>query len=120
MIQYATPSVRGTGRFQKFYKRLKKRKGHSKAIVATARRMLATVFVLLTRGCEYVEMDERNTRKKLISMDMMAREISGVFLETSLYQLSDNARDVQMGERSITIQDRLSFREACLYGASKI
>ena len=94
LIQCATASVKGSGRFQKFYRRLKKRKGHSKAIVATAHKMLAIVFVLLTRGCDRVEVDEKNTRKKLM---WMAREISGVFLEMSLYQLSESAWDVLRG-----------------------
>ena len=102
LIQCATASVRGSGRFQKFYKRLKKRRGHSKAIIATARKMLATVFVLLTRGCEYVEVDERNTRKKFMRMDRIAREISDVDIDASLSKLSENAKEVLMGDRSIT------------------
>jgi hypothetical protein len=102
LIQCATASVRGSGRYQKFYRRLKKRKGHSKAIVATARKMLATVFMLLTRGCEYVEVDERNTRKKLMRMNRMAREITDIDIEASLSKLSENAKEVLMGERSIT------------------
>ena len=102
LIQCAAASVRGSGRFQKFYKRLKKRKGHSNAIVATARKMLATVFILLTRGCEYGEVDERNTRKKMMRIDRMAREISDVDIETSISKLSENAKVVFMGEGSIT------------------
>jgi len=91
MIQCVCASIKGPGRFQRFCKRLERRKGEGKAIVATARKMLATVFVLLTRSCEYVEIDERNTRKKLMRMDRMAREISDVDIETSLYQLSESA-----------------------------
>ena len=102
LIQCATASVRGSGRFQKFYKRLKKRKGHSKAIVATARKMLATVFVLLTRGCEYIEVDERNTRKKMMRMDRMARELSDVDIESSISKLSDDVREVLLSDKSIT------------------
>lgn len=102
MIQCANASVKGSGRFQKFYKRLKKRKGHGKAIVATARKMLEIVFVLLTRGCEYVETDEMLARKKIRRMDRIAREISDVDIETTISKLSDNAKEVLMGERSIT------------------
>ena len=81
---------------------MKKRKGHSKAIVATARKMLAIVFVLLTRGCEYIEVDERNTRKKLMRMDRMARELSDVDIETTISKLSDNVREVLLSDKSIT------------------
>ena len=102
MIQCASASVRGPGRFQKFYRRLKKRKDHNKAIVATARKMLATVFVLLTRGCEYVEVDEKNVKMKLYRMDRMAMEISDIDIVETISRLSDSAREVLMGERSIT------------------
>jgi transposase len=102
IIQCASASVMGPGRFQKFYRRLKKRKGHSKAIVATARKMLATVFVLLTRGCEYVEVDEISVRKKLLRMNRRARDISDVNIEESISRLSNSAREVLMGERTIS------------------
>jgi transposase len=102
MIQCAAASVSGPGRFQKYYKRLSKRKGHGKAIVATARKMLATVFVLLTRGCEYVEIDERSVKRKLTRMDRMARDIADIDIDESLSKLSDSAREVLIGERSNT------------------
>ena len=98
IIQCANSSVRGSGRFQKFYKWLKKRKGHSKAIVATAHKMLAIVFVLLTRGCEYVEVDEKNTRKKLRRMARMAKEISDIDVEATLSKLSENKNEVLGGD----------------------
>lgn len=102
LIQCATASVRGSGRFQKFYKLLKKRKCHSKAIDATARKKLATVFVLLTRGCEYVEVDERNTRKKLMRMDRIAKAISDIDVKTTVSNLSANAKEVSRGDNNIS------------------
>ncbi len=102
MIQCTTASLRGTGWFKKFYKRLKKRKGHSKAIVATARRMLATVFILMTRGCDRVEVKERNTRENLMRMNRMVRELSDVDIESSISKLSDDVREVLLSDKSIT------------------
>ena len=103
LIQCANSAVRGSGRFQKFYKRLKKRKGHGKAIVATARKMLVTIFVLLTRGCDYVEIDEKCTRRKLMKMDRIAKEISNIDVEDTLSKLSENAKEVLRGDRDITL-----------------
>jgi len=102
MIQCASASVKGPGRFQKYYKRLSKRKGRPKALVATARKMLATVFVLLTRGCEYVEIDERNAKRKLRRMDRIAKEIVDIDVNVTLTKLSDSAREVLMEGTSIT------------------
>lgn len=102
IIHYATASVRGSGRYQKFYRRLKKRTGHSKAIVATARKMLATVFVLLTHDCEYVDEDELNTRNKLRRMDRIAKDLADIDVETMLSNLSESVKEVLLGERSIT------------------
>lgn len=103
LIQCASASVKGPGKFQKFYKRLKKRKGHGKAIVATARKMLATIFVLLTRGCDYVEIDDNCTRRKLRKMDRIAKEISNIDVGDTLSKLSENAKEVLRGDRDITI-----------------
>jgi len=61
--------VRGPGKFQRLYKRLKKRIDHGKTVVAVARRMLAIIFVLLTCDCEYEEKDDGNVRRKLRRMD---------------------------------------------------
>ena len=65
--------------------------------VAIARKMLTTVFVIPTRGCEYVEVEERNTRKKM-RMDRIAKEISDIDVETTLSRLSENAKEVLRGD----------------------
>ena len=64
--------------------------------------MLVTIFVLLTRGCEYMEVEERNIKKKLISMDRTAKEISDIDIEIKLSNLSENAKEVLRGDGSIT------------------
>jgi len=102
MIQCANAAIRGPGRFQRFYKRLKKRKDRGKAIVAVARKMLATVFVLLTRGCDYVEIDEKNARRKLQRMDRIAKEIPDIDVEDSLENLSARSKEVLKGDDNYT------------------
>lgn len=103
LVQCANASVRGPGKFQRFYKRLEKRKGHNKAVVAVARKMLSTVFVLLTRGCEYVEIDERNAKRKIRRMDRIANDMSDVDIDESFEKLSDSSREVLRGGKDITL-----------------
>ncbi len=48
-----------------FYQRKKKEKGTGKAICATARKLLATIYVLLTKGLDYWFLEERLYQTKL-------------------------------------------------------
>ena len=102
MVQCANSSVKGPGKFQSIYKRLKKRIGHQKAITAVARRMLAVIFVLLTRGCEYEERDDRNVHVKMRKMERIAKALPGVDMDKTFVGLPENARQLLRGERSIT------------------
>ena len=49
-----------------------------------------------------MEVDERNTRKKMMRMDRIAREISDIDIETSLSNLTENAKAVLRGNNIIT------------------
>ena len=50
LVQIALIAVRPPGRLRDFYLKLKDRKGHNIAIVATARKLLVVIFWMLTRG----------------------------------------------------------------------
>jgi transposase len=101
MVQCAKACVRGPGKFQTFYKRKKKQIGHGKAIVAVARRMLAVIFTLLTRGCEYKEQDDRNVYKKMRNMERKAKALPDIDMDRTFAGLSENAREVLRGEMGI-------------------
>ena len=49
-----------------------------------------------------MEVEERNIKKKLISMDRTAKEISDIDIEIKLSNLSENAKEVLRGDGSIT------------------
>ena len=102
LVRCAQCAVKGPGRFQKLYRRLEKRKGHGKAIVAVARKMLAIIFVLLTQGCQYVEIDEGNARRKIRRLECIAREIPDVEIADAVLGSSEMTRDVLKGEDSNT------------------
>jgi len=50
LIQDANVAAKCCKRFRKFYRRLEKKKGHGKAIVAVARKMLTIAWFMLQRG----------------------------------------------------------------------
>ena len=102
LVSCANASVRGKGKFQRVYKRLKKRVGHGKAIVAVARRMLMVIFVLLTRGCDYEERDDDLTRSKLRRMDRIASELPDTDLGETMTLISENTRKILIDRTTIT------------------
>jgi len=101
MVQCARACIRGPGKFQTFYKRKKKQIGHGKAIVAVARRMLAVIFTLLTRGCEYKEQDDRNVYRKMSNLRRTARKLPEVDVNNAFAALSNDARKLLRGETGI-------------------
>jgi transposase len=52
-----------------FYQRKKAEKGAGKAICATARKLLAVIFVMLTKGRDYWFLEERLYQKKLKALE---------------------------------------------------
>ncbi|HHV78608.1 MAG TPA: IS110 family transposase [Firmicutes bacterium] len=72
MVQVAHQAVKVPGSLQSFYLRLKAKKGTKVAIVAVARKLLAIIWMLLTRNEEYREPRARYNAK-LRKMDRLAR-----------------------------------------------
>ena len=50
LVENASVAVMHPGRFRKFYQKIKKRKGHQKAVVAAARKMLTIIWFMLQRN----------------------------------------------------------------------
>jgi len=53
LIQSANVAIRYDDVLSEFYKRIERKKGHNKAIVATARKMLKYIYIMLTLGIDY-------------------------------------------------------------------
>lgn len=104
MISCANASIKGPGKFQRMYKRLKKRdKSHGKAIVAVARKMLEVVFVLLTRECDYEDSDEVTTARKVRKMERISSEMRDVDVAATIDGLSEKAREILRGDDNNTL-----------------
>lgn len=104
MIRCANASIKGSGKFQRMYKHLKKRnKSHGTALVAVARKMLEVVFVLLTRECDYVDSDDVNTRRKIRKMERISQEMRDVDVAGTVEGLSERTREILRGDDNHTL-----------------
>lgn len=72
MVEAATAAIRTPGPLRAFYQRLRAKKGHQIAIVATARKMVTVFWHLLSRGEDYRHRLELPTKKKLRKMELKA------------------------------------------------
>lgn len=64
--------------YRKLYERIKKKKGHNKAIVAIARRLAELMWCLLTRNEEFVYAPPRLTQEKRARVSKLARDKAGL------------------------------------------
>lgn len=72
LVEAATAAVRVPGPLQAFYVRLRAKKCHNKAIVATARKMLHFVWHMLMRGEPYRYAAPLRTHEKVRELEIMA------------------------------------------------
>ncbi len=72
LVEAAWSVARQPGPLRAFYERTKARRGHGKAIVATARKLSILFWCLLTRGQDYAHQQPSLTRKKLRQLELTA------------------------------------------------
>jgi len=68
LVQVANAAIKSPGSLREFYQRLKQRKGHGKAIVALARKILTLIWVVLTKKEEFREKKDALLRRKVSRM----------------------------------------------------
>src|SRR3954447_26671993 len=73
LVEAAWSVVQQPGPLHAFYERLRARRGHGKAIVATARKLAALFWCMLTRGEDYAHQQPSLTNKKLRRLEIIAR-----------------------------------------------
>ena len=72
LVEAATAAVRVPGPIQSFYVRLRKKKGHNKAIVAAARKLACLVWKVLKFGEPYAWAPPVQTHEKIRRMQILA------------------------------------------------
>lgn len=65
LVQCALTAIKYDDHLRTFYDRIKNRKGHATAIVATAKELLVIIWYMLTRNELYRYMDKRRYEQKL-------------------------------------------------------
>ncbi|NOJ32762.1 MAG: hypothetical protein DA329_11550 [Candidatus Nitrosocosmicus sp.] len=69
LVQCALTAVKYDSRLGLFYTRIKNKKGHSKAIVATAKELLVIIWYMLTRNELYRNMNKQRYQQKLRKLE---------------------------------------------------
>ena len=72
LVEAAWTAVLQPGPLHAFYERTKARRGHGKAIVATARKLTVLFWCMLTRGEDYAHQQPSLTQKKLRRLEITA------------------------------------------------
>ncbi len=72
LVEAAWSTVLQPGPLHGFYERTKARRGHGKAIVATARKLAVLFWCMLTRDQDYAHQQPSLTRKKLRRLEITA------------------------------------------------
>jgi transposase len=72
LVEAAWTAVLQPGPLHAFYQRTKARRGHGKAIVATARKLAVLFWCMLTRGEDYAHQQPSLTKKKLRRLELTA------------------------------------------------
>jgi transposase len=72
LVEAAWTAVNQPGPLRAFYQRTKSRRGHGKAIVASARKLAVLFWCMLTRGEDYAHQQPSLTKKKLRRLEITA------------------------------------------------
>ena len=113
------------GPLHAFYERTKARRGHGKAIVATARKLAVLFWCMLTRGEDYAHQQPTLTRKKLRRLEITAgapkytRRAAGIWSTNELTRTAELelARQAETSYRRM-VQDQRAGAPAKKAGAS--
>ena len=113
------------GPLRSFYQRTKARRGHGKAIVATARKLAVLFWCMLTRREDYAHQQPSLTRQKLRRLEITAgapkytRRAAGRWATNTLTREAERelAQQAEVSYKRL-VQDQLASRPAKKVGAS--
>jgi transposase len=125
LVEAAWTMVLQPGPLHAFYERTRNRRGHGKAIVATARKLAVLFWCMLTRSEDYAHQQPSLTRKKLRRLEITAgapkytRRAAGVWSTNDLMRQAELelARQAETSYRRMA-QDQKAGAPAKKVGAS--
>jgi transposase len=107
LVEAAWTAVLQPGPLHAFYQRTKARRGHGKAIVATARKLAILFWCMLTRGEDYAHQQPSLTKKKLRRLEITAG--APKYAKTASGIWSSNLA-IRQAERQLAEQAELSYK----------
>ena len=99
--------IKKPGKLRRFYLRLSKRIGKSKAIVATARKLLIIIYHTLTKHQEYEERDDDLTSRKIKRMKAKSKRLNrlketGTLIDEKHEKLTEKGMKMLINSESVT------------------
>jgi transposase len=125
LVEAAWTAVLQPGPLHAFYERTKQRRGHGKAVVATARKLAVLFWCMLTRSQDYAHQQPSLTRKKLRRLEITAgapkytRRAAGIWSTNDLMRTAERqlARQAETSYKRM-VQDQQAGAPAKKVGAS--
>lgn len=107
LVEAAWTTVQQPGPLHAFYERTRGRRGHGKAIVATARKLAVLFWCMLTRGEDYAHQQPSLTKKKLRRLEITAGAPKYTRKAAGIWSTNDGMRDA---ERALAQQAEASYK----------
>jgi transposase len=96
LVEAAWTAVLQPGPLHGFYERTKSRRGHGKAIVATARKLAVLFWCMLTRDQDYAHQQPSLTRKKLRRLEITAGAPKYSRRSAGIWSTNDMMREAEL------------------------
>jgi transposase len=107
LVEAAWIAVRQPGPMHAFYERTRARRGHGKAVVASARKLAVLFWCMLTRGEDYAHQQPTLTKKKLRQLELTAGAPKHAKTTTGAW--ISNAT-IRQAERKLAEQAEISYK----------
>jgi hypothetical protein len=107
LVEAAWSVVKQPGPLRAFYERVRARRGHGKAIVATARKLAILFWCMLRRGQDYAHQRPALTKKKLRELELTAGAKPRTKAAAGIWSTNRTIRDA---ERALTLQAEISYQ----------
>jgi transposase len=107
LVEAAWSVVKQPGPLRAFYERTRSRRGHGKAIVATARKLTVLFWCMLTRGEDYAHQRPALTKKKQRQLELTAGAAARSKQAAGIWSTN---RAILHAERALAEQAEVSYK----------
>jgi transposase len=108
LVEAAWIAVRQPGPMHAFYERTRARRGHGKAVVASARKLAILFWCMLTRREDYAHQQPSLTKRKLRQLELTAG--APKHAKTTIGAFSSANKTIRHAERQLAEQAEISYK----------